>query len=109
MKRRDFVFIVLALALSVATFAVASPTAFRLFFHWPDGGVWSNLAASFLLGAPALYAILRKLTTQHAQHLAQLARQHEEHLRTLRQHHEQLIREVRNGPQQAAHRPGRSV
>lgn len=45
---------------------LADRTAFGSFFDWPDGGVWSNLLASLLLGAPALLAILRRIEKHHA-------------------------------------------
>jgi hypothetical protein len=77
---------------------LADPVAFRGFFAWPNGGIWSNLLASLLLGIPAVYAILRRLARQHAEHLHLLHTHHVEHLEALRLHHENLVHVVRALP-----------
>jgi hypothetical protein len=72
----------------------ADRATFELFFGWPAGGVWSNIVASVLWGAPAVYAILRKITKNHAEHLRLLRSHHEEHLAVLHEHHARLIEEI---------------
>lgn len=45
-------------------------SAFSAFFAWPDGGVWSNLLASLLWGAPAFithHVLMRRHQTRTAQ------------------------------------------
>lgn len=78
----------------VAVFALADPAAFRSFFAWPNGGVWSNLVASSILGVPALYAVLRKLRIHHQQHLDLLHRQHQQHLQFLATHHQAISQKL---------------
>lgn len=82
-------------AVGVVALRAASRAAFNAFFSWPLGGVWSNLVASLVLGAPALYAVLRKLTKNHAEHLRLLQSHHDEHLALLHEQHAALVKEIR--------------
>lgn len=97
MKRSEVLLIALFVAVLVlltVLFAILAPSAFRLFFSWPDGGVWSNFVASIVLGVPAIYAILRRLARQHREHLALLRQHHEEHLSALARNHAELLHTV---------------
>lgn len=45
----------------------------RAFFSWPSGGVWANLLASLLWGAPAFVAhhvLMRRHTTREIERVA---------------------------------------
>jgi hypothetical protein len=44
---------------------VVATVWYYLFFHWPDGGVWSNLVASFIWATPTIIISWRKLRRMH--------------------------------------------
>lgn len=51
----------------------------RLFFGWPAGGVWSNLLASLLWGAPAFAAhhiAMRRHVTRQTQAQTEELKEH---------------------------------
>ncbi len=52
-----------------------------VFFSWPEGGVWSNLLASFIWAAPTFGYALRKQHLHHRRVEQSLAALHK-HLRT---------------------------
>lgn len=66
--------------------------AFQLFFSWPQGGVWSNIIASAVLGVPTFVALFRRLRKNHREHVDNLIAQHAEHLSLLRLHHQEQLR-----------------
>ena len=39
------------------------------YFGWPDGAVYSNLLASLIWAAPALWHLHRKLDRHHREHM----------------------------------------
>jgi hypothetical protein len=81
--------------LAIGLWQIISPSTFGLFFGWPQGGVWSNLAASFLLGFPTVFTILRKQASHHREQLRVLRQQHREHLERLDLHHQRILDAVK--------------
>jgi hypothetical protein len=54
-------------------------SAFTAFFSWPNGGVWSNLLASLLWGAPAFITHHRLMRRHQTKTIAeQTAKQTDE-------------------------------
>ena len=66
----------------------------RLFFHWPDGGVWSNLVASAIWTTPTLLFAWRKLRAWR-QHVHDRLDDLHEHQRRMHEHlldiHDRLV------------------
>lgn len=99
LSRVDVLLVLLSLAVAavlILLFRVVDPRAFDSFFAWPDGGVWSNIAASLLWAVPAGYAVLRRQARMHAEQLATLKGHHAEHMAEVRDHHQQ-VREALRG------------
>jgi hypothetical protein len=79
MKRADLLVllsITALLATAALVFYLVDRPAFLLFFQWPNGGIWSNIAASVILGVPAVYTVLRRMSHHHREHMDMLRKIH---------------------------------
>lgn len=75
-------------------------SVFGLFFGWPAGAVWGNLAASAICTGIVWWRLHRQAARQHVEAVALAARHHFDRLAQAEDHHRAQLELARRNHQQ---------